>query len=383
MAFSLLVSVAMCAQAPSRISYQAVVRDASGDLVKSGAVGVRVSILKGSAGGPVVYEEVHAVTSDDAGVVRFEIGDGGSVTGQLDTIQWVSDTYYFKQEIDPTGGSAYSVSGTTALLSVPYALYSTRTDAVDLRVSATGDTLYTGSGTGVIIPGLSRAAVRFPDPVYADGYVHCFGGGDTTVIVDVINPLTGKAWMDRNLGASRVATVYNDADSYGDLFQWGRFADGHQCARDPNKSLTTSTLATTAVSTISDAWYGKFITNSSNPDDWIETQDSALWQGTNRVNNPCPAGYRVPTQPEWEAERNSWNEYNRAGAMASTLKLPAAGYRYSSDGVVYSAGNLGNYWSSSVSGSNTQVMAINSGNVGWNSVFRAIGYSVRCLKDPL
>lgn len=62
--------------------------------------------------------------------------------------------------------------------------------------------------------------------------------GDTKV-VEVTNPATGKTWMDRNLGASRAATSPTDASSFGDLYQWGRGADGHQLRSSDTTSVVS------------------------------------------------------------------------------------------------------------------------------------------------
>ncbi|NCU32683.1 MAG: hypothetical protein EOM23_07120, partial [Candidatus Moranbacteria bacterium] len=120
-------------------------------------------------------------------------------------------------------------------------------------------------------------------------------------------------WMDRNLGASQVATSGTDAASYGDLYQWGRFADGHQCRTSP----TTSTLSST-----DQPGHGNFITVGDGHIDWRNPQNHNLWQGDFGINNPCPTGFRLPSQAEFEAERLSWNSNNAAGAASSFLKLP-------------------------------------------------------------
>ena len=140
---------------------------------------------------------------------------------------------------------------------------------------------------------------------------------------DVYNPATGEVWMDRNLGASQVATSSADEEAYGYLYQWGRGTDGHQL-RD---SETNSTNATTAVPNAGNPWDGKFIAEDSSPYDWLVPQNNNLWQGINGTNNPCPSGYRLPTDNEWEAERQSWGSNNAAGAFSSPLKFPSAGYR--------------------------------------------------------
>ncbi len=192
-----------------------------------------------------------------------------------------------------------------------------------------------------------------------------------TEVVEVTNPTTGEIWMDRNLGATQVATSSTDADAYGDLYQWGRAADGHQL----RTSGTTSTLATSDIPGHSD-----FITIGSSPYDWRSPQNDNLWQGVSGTNNPCPNGYRLPTEAEWEAERQSWGDDNAAGAFASPLKLPVAGGRLANDGLLNGADSYGTYWSSTVSYSSARCIAFTI-NVSYNNNFRALGRSVRCLKD--
>jgi uncharacterized protein (TIGR02145 family) len=194
----------------------------------------------------------------------------------------------------------------------------------------------------------------------------------TTEVVDVTNPTTGRVWMDRNLGASRAATSSTDADSYGDLYQWGRGADGHQLRPSP----TTTTLSST-----DQPGHGDFILGGNSPFDWRSPQNNTLWQGVDGTNNPCPAGYRLPTEAEWSAERTSWSSNNSAGAFASPLKLPAAGFRSRSSGSVLNVGSNGNYWSSSVSGTNAWELNFGSSGAGMGGSNRASGSSVRCLKD--
>lgn len=214
-------------------------------------------------------------------------------------------------------------------------------------------------------------------PSYAAGYVHC--NGVITQVVDVINPTTGMTWMDRNLGASQVATSSTDAASYGDLYQWGRFADGHQC----RTSGTTSTNATTAVPNGGNAWDGLFILESDLPFfDWLTPQNATLWQGVGGgANNPCPSGYRIPTESEWNTERISWSTNNRAGAFASPLKLPAAGSRYRATDDIVDVGNGGYYWSNTVLSSNSRYLNFAGTTAEMFTGNRAYGWSVRCLKN--
>jgi PKD repeat protein len=191
---------------------------------------------------------------------------------------------------------------------------------------------------------------------------------------DVYNPTTGEIWMDRNLGALQVATSSTDTAAYGDLYQWGRAADGHQLR-------TSSTISTTSSSNT--PGHGGFITGSSN---WLSPANNNLWQGVNGINNPCPNGYRLPTHSEWQAELNSWISNDAAGAFASPLKLPMAGLRSQTNGVLLNVGSGGEYWSSTVSPApvnftNSRDLSFSSVNAFNSSLLRGVGACVRCIKD--
>jgi hypothetical protein len=111
------------AQTPEKMSYQAVVRDSGDALVTSQPVGLRVSILQGTASGIAVYVETQTQTTNVNGLVTLEIGTGSVISGDFRTINWSAGTYFIKTETDPTGGSSYTITGTSQLLSVPYALH--------------------------------------------------------------------------------------------------------------------------------------------------------------------------------------------------------------------------------------------------------------------
>jgi uncharacterized protein (TIGR02145 family) len=196
-------------------------------------------------------------------------------------------------------------------------------------------------------------------------------------IPNVTNPTTGEIWMDRNLGALQVATSSADPDAYGDLYQWGRAAEGHEI----RTSGTTSTNATTAVPNAGNSWDGLFITEESSPYDWLTPQDATLWVGVSGTNNPCPSGYRLPTEAEWNAERLSWSSNNAAGAFASSLKLPVAGFRRNSNGLLVLVGSAGYCWSSTVDGIYSRNLNFGSTTSSISSSVRAHGFTVRCIKD--
>jgi len=188
---------------------------------------------------------------------------------------------------------------------------------------------------------------------------------------DVYSTTTGKTWMDRNLGATQVATSSTDADSYGDLYQWGRNTDGHQ--------IRTSTSVSGPVASGDEG--ANFIKNDTTPYDWLTVQDDTRWGATKTANDPCPTGFRVPTESELDAERVLFATNNAAGAFASVLKLPVAGYRRYSTGVLTLVGSYGFYWSSTVSGTFASYLNFGSSSASMHSNPRAYGYTVRCIKE--
>ena len=549
---AVLMTAVISAQAPDRMSYQAVIRDASGNLITEQEIGMKISIIHDSVLGASVYIETQSPVTNENGLVTIAIGDGVAVQGNFSGIDWADGPYFIKTETDPSGGTTYTITGTSQMLSVPYALHARTTDqpgpqgetgppgadgqdgadgadgqdgtngadgqdgadgadgsdglsayevwleldnegteeefiasltgqegpagpagsagpagpagppgadgqdgadgadgqdgantlaelsdvdtsfadtdkilkydamhdmwfiADDLGITSETDPVFEASGAAGIKAGYidqwhmahswgdhaeegylteetdpSVPAGTTPGEMQywngsawvtvapgTTGQVLTFTGGvptwATTVSVgDVENPTTGKIWMDRNLGASQAANSSTDGYAYGDLFQWGRSADGHQI----RSSETTSTLSNTP-------GHGYFILNPNSPYDWRSTQNDNLWQGESGVNNPCPSGYRLPTEAEWTAERQSWSPNdNSAGAFASPLKLPVAGGRNNSNGLQEFVGSWGVYWSSTVGGTNSRNLYFSSSSAGMSSFGRASGRSVRCLKD--
>ncbi len=118
---AILLTSSIMAQAPQKMSYQAVVRNANNTLVSDHIVGMKISILQGST---PVYVETHTPSTNVNGLVSLEIGGGTVVSGAFSAIKWADGTYYIKTETDPTGGTNYTITGTSQLLSVPYALNS-------------------------------------------------------------------------------------------------------------------------------------------------------------------------------------------------------------------------------------------------------------------
>jgi hypothetical protein len=160
---TLFIAISLFSQAPQKISYQAIVRNANDKLVQNSNIGIRISILQGSASGPVVYTETHNATTNANGLVSVVIGEG-TTTGNLADINWATGVYFLKTETDPAGSTNYSITGVSQLLSVPYSLYSQVagngfsgdyndltnkpvTDGSETKIQAGVNTVITGTGT--------------------------------------------------------------------------------------------------------------------------------------------------------------------------------------------------------------------------------------------
>jgi uncharacterized protein (TIGR02145 family) len=283
--------------------------------------------------------------------VPYTAGNGGS---------------YVAQTISSTGVTGLTATLTSGILSFGLG-------SLSLAISGTPTTSGTasfaltigGQSCSFVVSVSANLAAQYPS-----GSVFCASG--PTAIVDVTNPTTGKTWMDRNLGATQVAASLTDANAYGDLYQWGRGNDGHQCR--------TSATATT-LSSLDQPGNGNFIIVSTTPYDWRSPQNSNLWQGVNGVNNPCPSGYRLPSEIELNNERLSWITGNASGAFASPLKLTMAGNRFYGDGAINAIGVSGGFWSSTFnnSGAKNLGFTISFSLTGTNE--RAYGFAIRCIKN--
>ncbi len=282
---------------------------------------------------------------------------------------------YGNQTISSTG-----VNGITANLSASTLL----NGSGDLFFTLTGTP--TSAGNAEFALSIAGESCTFKVPVlidlasqYPSGTINCFGQGYTN-IVEVTNPNTGKIWMDRNLGALNAATSLTDDTAYGDLYQWGRRSDGHQC----RNSQMTTTLATNE-QPLSSFFINVNSSISLPPNNWLATPNDNLWQGLNGVNNPCPIGFRLPTETEFNNERLSWNYNNHKGAFFSVLKLTLGGSRANSAGNLYSVTIAGRYWTSTIDGVYAKHMyIINSyptADAYISSNQRAHGISVRCIKN--
>ena len=188
----------------------------------------------------------------------------------------------------------------------------------------------------------------------------------------------GRMWLDRNLGAERVANSSDDSLSYGDLYQWNRSNDGHQKRNSEVSDKGPVSEPSEAGSFFYTAeiffyvWTFPLITQPVGKEKNVWSADA----------NPCPRGFRVPTADEWQNLLNQEGIINASSAFSSTLKLPAAGFRDSNNGKLFSLGKAGSYWSSSLQGSlRTYYLKFSSHGANIIDHSKCSGFSIRCIAE--
>ncbi|MBN1924282.1 MAG: hypothetical protein JW798_00475 [Prolixibacteraceae bacterium] len=375
--FSGLLSIA---QAPEKVSYQSVIRDTSGDLVRSQTVGMQISILQGSAEGTAVYVEIHTPETNVNGLATIEIGNGTPVSGTFSTIDWSDGPYFLKVETDPDGGTSYSITGTSEIISVPYALHAKSVkgavDADNSVVSNVADPVQDqDAATKVYVDNLlstiQAVQIGFVDPRDGNHY--------NTLLIGT------QLWMAENLAWLPSVSPPEDGSEDGDGTESYYYVNGYE-GTDISDAKATGIYQTYGV---------------------LYNWSAAL--------TACPTGWHLPTDNEWTilTDYLTDNGYGYEGSgtdiaksVASTLNwvyhsmegtpgndpisnnssgfsgLPG-GYR-SSDGNFISVGDHGYWWSSSEYDTNDAwLRSLDFGNtdIYLASYNKEVGFSIRCVRD--
>jgi uncharacterized protein (TIGR02145 family) len=342
------ISFGILAQVPERMSHQIVIRNAGGAVVKNQVVGMQISILQGSASGTPIYVETYTPTTNANGLVSLEIGGGTIVTGTFAGIDWSSGVYFIKTETDPNGGTSYSITGTSQLLSVPYALYSNPF----VYVSDVGDTMYLGKNK-IIVPGIS-AANKLKD---------IEGNSYNTVKIGT------QVWMAENLKTTKFKDGTSIPYETNDI-NWLNLTTPSYCWYD-NDEATNKHV------------YGALY-------NWYTVNSGKL----------CPTGWHSPTDSEWntlisylggksvaggklkETGTTHWNSPNTAADNSSGFTGLPAGYRYGGVyGTFYQINRYAIWWASDIE-HYRGVYCDNPTVTGDEALSpRTYGFSVRCIKD--
>lgn len=153
--FTLLFSFLGFSQVPQSMAYQAVVRDASNTILSDQQLGMEVNIYQNSTSGTVVFTETHTPTTNSAGLLTIQIGNGTATTGTFSTIDWSTGNYWLETKIDPSAGTNYTITGSSQLLSVPFAFHSNTTSSVTSSSSGSSSSNVT---TEFLIPYMPYSA---------------------------------------------------------------------------------------------------------------------------------------------------------------------------------------------------------------------------------
>jgi uncharacterized protein (TIGR02145 family) len=367
-------SFLLLAQAPQGIPYQAIARNANGAAIANTAVKVRFSIRDSIATGAIKYQETHNPTTSALGLFSVNVGMGTVVSGTFSGINWGKNAKFLQVEMDPAGGTTYTDLGTTQMMSVPYALYSKSSDAIKMRTSASGDTLYTGGGNYVIIPGVSAANT----PSNWNGSILTDIDGNTYQTVTIGNQI----WMKENLKVNR----YRNGDPIPTNLS------------DANWSSTTSgAYSIFNNDVVNNTTYGKLYNGFAVKDQrglcpagWHIPTDSEMYALENyldpTINNPNSTTYRgTVVGGKMKAVSGLWISPNSGATNSSGFTGLPGSYRRA-DGIYYFAG-IGNdfvFWSST---ENNQTDLWFRGLYSYGagsyrgSQPKNYGNSVRCLKD--
>ncbi|SHH04523.1 hypothetical protein [Flavobacterium defluvii] len=168
------------AQAPEKMSYQAIIRNQNNDLAANSRISLRVIVHQGTATGTTVYQETHSPTTNNNGLVSLEIGTGTASTGTFSAIAWDKGPYFIETQVDANGGTNYNIMGTTQLLSVPYALHAKTAERL---VSGTG-----GATRAAIISFTSSRNITATD---VNNTLECTGTATLTLTSDFGSMATG------------------------------------------------------------------------------------------------------------------------------------------------------------------------------------------------
>jgi uncharacterized protein (TIGR02145 family) len=228
-----------------------------------------------------------------------------------------------------------------------------------------------------------------PGPTVGSTGVINFTYKGQAVAYKTVRAADGKIWLQQNLGSPQVAFHHNDAASYGDYFQWGRWDDGHQAANSPPLTGGPSLLNPSNIV----SGNPNFIKGTTAGTRWWGTGGLATdtWSGSSATatngKDPCVAlgtGWRLPTAADWQNLKHCEDLEGVMTAFQSNLKLPGGGFRDAYGGFVFQNGDNSNYWSSTAGNSSyATVLHIddNTYSATLEASNRGQGYNCRCVKD--
>ncbi|MGE0078096.1 MAG: beta strand repeat-containing protein [Bacteroidales bacterium] len=218
--FAILVALCSYAQAPNQFSYQAIVRNANSELIANQPIGMQISILQESINGSAIYVETQNPTTNTNGMISIEIGNGTIVLGTFSSIDWANGPYFIKTEIDPTGGTNYSITGTSQLLSVPYALHAKTAESISGGITETDPVFTASPANGITSANINNWNSAFGWGNHASaGYLTSYTETDPIFVASAANGITSSnisnwntAYSWGNHASAGYLTSYTETD---------------------------------------------------------------------------------------------------------------------------------------------------------------------------
>jgi len=389
----LIQNIILFAQAPQKMSYQSVVRNANNSLVANQVVGVRISFIEGSEIGAIVYSETHTVTTNANGLFTLGAGSGTPVFGTFASINWSSYDHYIKSEIDPSGGTNYTLTSTKQLLSVPYALYANN--------SGNGQSTTPNLATVLAVSNSANNTkiVDLLDPTNAqDAVTKLYTDSIATQLQTQITNLQAQITALQIAIAASLPSVQIGSQIWQNInLDVPTYRDGTPIPEvtDPTAwaALTTGAWCYYNNDPTNNAVYGKLY-------NWY----AVAGIHDNDPNTPnkflAPTGWHIPTDAEWTTLTTFLGGFDVAGELKesgtahwdspNTGATNSSGFTSLSDGFrdylgpFNGRGPYANYWTSSLHFSGYPLnrhMDHDNITIVANQSIKTFGISVRCLKD--
>ncbi len=406
-----MISTIMLAQPPQGISHQAVIRDAHNELVANSQIGIRVSILQGSAGGDAVYVETHTPISNANGLITYIIGEGVVVSGLFAEIDWSELPYFLKTEADPTGGDNYTISGVTQFLSVPYALHAHTANELTSEIEETqslSDVLLIDNSANSQIKSLEEPtdAADAATKAYVDllaSYVDSLLERIEALEDAILPPLTdidgnvyqtviigNQEWMAENLKVTRDAagnsitrhcydSDVTNCELYGGLYTWDT-AMNMENSSNENPSGVQG-ICPDGWHVPSDAEWTQMVNYLMTEHNWTNNWNDVNGLGNKlkscrQINSPLGGDCDTTEHPRWDAHPIHF------GTDEVGLSMLPGGFLCGSGECIEE--DYGFWWSStqrSDAEAFNRTMGNNLGSISAGFNYKDSGFSLRCLRD--
>jgi uncharacterized protein (TIGR02145 family) len=412
---AVLLTASLFAQSPEKMSYQAVVRNSSQELVVNQSIGMQISILQNSENGSAAYVERHFPATNANGLVTLEIGTGTIVSGNFTTIDWANGIYFIKTETDPTGGTNYTITGTSQLLSVPYALHAKTAETVSGGITETDPVFIAwdkSTGISVTESQISDLGTYIETETQTISDVAALDNSVNTQLKNVTNPTDAqdaatKSYVDALLERIKVLEesdiLNNGFTDARDGTHYDAVKIGNQVWMAENLKYLPSVVGPATVSETTAYYYvygydGTDVTAAKATANYTTYGVLYNWPA---AMNACPTGWHLPSDAEWteltdylggsgvaggklkEIGTTHWNTPNTDATNETGFTALPGGDR-SNGGYFGFIGNYGDWWSAT-EGNTTDAwgrgMNYNNCNVSRYNSIKELGFSVRCLRD--